>query len=148
MYTKKILPKLLLGVAVLLVTTAATAAQSPSGSVAFETAEGSTTGDTLWTGCTVLFKGKLSTCTMRGLSAPVTGQARVSGMVYGVKNVEDVAGTYKAVGDDFALGEGHLTVQNQRGVRMVLTAFGRRTELQAADKGIDVTLTEDGKKAR
>ena len=72
MYTNKILPKLLLGVAVLLVTTAATAAQSPSGSVAFETAEGSTTGDTLWTGCTVLFKGKLSTCTMRGLSAPVT----------------------------------------------------------------------------
>src|SRR5436309_3885747 len=85
MYTSQILPKLILGVAFLLVTTAATAAQSPSGSVAFETAEGSTTGDTLWTGCTVLFKGKLSTCTLSGLSAPVTGLARVSGMVYGLK---------------------------------------------------------------
>ena len=142
MYTSQILPKLILGVAFLLVTTAATAAQSPSGSVAFETAEGSTTGDTLWTGCTVLFKGKLSTCTLSGLSAPVTGLARVSGMVYGLKKTEDVAGTYKAVGDDFALGEGHLTVKNQHGVRMVLTAFGRLAELQAADKGIEVKLTD------
>ena len=31
---------------------------------------------------------------------------------------------------------------------MVLAAFGRLTELQAADKGIAVKLTEDGKKAR
>jgi len=76
-----------------------------------------------------------------GLSAPLTGLARVSGMVYGMKNVEDFTGAYKAVGDDFALGEGHLTVKNQHGVRMVLTAFGRLTELQAADKGIEIKLT-------
>jgi hypothetical protein len=141
MYTRRLLPKLILGVAFLLLTTAAAAVPAPSGSVAFETAEGSSPGDTLWTGCTVLFKGKLSPCTVSGLSAPRTGLARVSGMVYGLKNVEDVAGTYKAVGDDFALGEGHLTVENQHGVRMVLTAFGQLTELQAANKGIEVKLT-------
>jgi hypothetical protein len=45
------------------------------------------------------------------------------------------------VGDELALGEGHLTVQNQHGVRMVLTAFGRLTELQAADQGIEIKLT-------
>ena len=89
----------------------------------------------------VLFQGKLSRCTVSGLSAPLTGLARVSGMVYDMKNVEDFAGTYKAVGDDFAPGEGHLTVKNQHGVRMVLTAFGRLTELQAADKGIEIKLT-------
>jgi hypothetical protein len=83
-----------------------------------------------------------------GLSAPVTGLARVSGTVYDLKDVEDVAGTYKAVGDEFALGEGHLTVKNQHGARMVLTAFGQLTELQAADQGIEVKLTEDGEKAR
>jgi hypothetical protein len=141
MYTRRILPKLLLGVAFLLVTTVAAAAPAPSGSVSFETAEGSSPGDTLWTGCTVLFQGKLSPCTVSGLSAPLTGLARVSGMVYGLKNVEDFAGTYKAVGDEFALGGGHLTVKNQHGVVMVLTTFGQLTELQAADKGIEIKLT-------
>jgi len=141
MYTRRIVPKLLLGVAFLLITAAAATTPAPSGSVAIETAEGSSPGDTRWTDCTVLFQGKLSPCTVSGLSAPLTGLARVSGMVYGMKNVEDFAGTYKAVGDDFALGEGHLTVKNQHGVRMVLTAFGRLTELQAADKGIEIKLT-------
>ena len=141
MYTRRIVPKLLLGVAFLLITAAAATTPAPSGSVTIETAEGSSPGDTLWTDCTVLFKGKLSPCTVSGLFAPLTGLARVSGMVYDMKNVEDFAGTYKAVGDDFALGEGHLTVKNQHGVRMVLTAFGRLTELQAADKGIEIKLT-------
>lgn len=141
MSTRRIVPKLLLGVAFLLITAATATTPAPSGSVAIETAEGSSPGDTLWTGCPVLFQGKLSPCTVSGLSAPLTGLARVSGMVYGMKNVEDVAGTYKAVDDDFALGEGHLTVKNQHGVRMVLTAFGRLTELQAADKGIEIKLT-------
>ena len=141
MYTCRIVPKLLLGVAFVLVTTAAATTPAPTGSVAIETAEGSSPGDTRWTDCTVLFQGKLSPCTVSGLSAPLTGLARMSGMVYGMKNVEDFAGTYKAVGDDFALGEGHLTVKNQHGVRMVLTAFGRLTELQAADKGIEINLT-------
>jgi hypothetical protein len=141
MYTSRILPKLILGVAFLLVTTAAAAVPTPSGSVAFETAEGSSPGDPLWTGCTVLFKGKLSPCTVSGLSAPLTGLSRVSGTVYGLKKAEDFAGTYEAVGDEFTLGEGHLTVKNQHGVRMVLTAFGQLTELQAADQGIDVKLT-------
>jgi len=106
MYTSRIVPKLLLGVAFLLITAAAATTPAPSGSVAIETAEGSSPGDTLWTDCTVLFQGELSPCTVSGLSAPLTGLARVSGMVYGMKNVEDFAGTYKAVGDDFALGEG------------------------------------------
>ena len=141
MYTRRIVPKLLLGVAFLLITAAAATTPAPSGSVAIETAEGSSPGDTRWTDCTVLFQGKLSPCTVSGLSAPLTGLARVSGMVYDMKNVEDFAGTYKAVGDDFALGEGHLMVKNQHGVRMVLTAFGRLTELQAADKGIEIKLT-------
>ena len=111
MYTRRIVPKLLLGVAFLLITAAAATTPAPSGSVAIETAEGSSPGDTRWTDCTVLFQGKLSPCTVSGLSAPLTGLARVSGMVYDMKNVEDFAGTYKAVGDDFALGEGHLTVK-------------------------------------
>jgi hypothetical protein len=148
MNTNRMLSRLILGVTFLFVMTAAASAQSPSGSVAFETAEGSTLGDTLWVGCTLLFKGKLYACTLSGLSAPMTGLARVSGMVYDLKEVGAFAGTYKAVGDDFAMGDGHLTVKNQNGVRMILSAFGQLTALQAADKGIEVKLKEEGKKAR
>jgi len=72
MYTRRIVPNLLLGVAFLLITAAAATTPAPSGSVAIETAEGSASGDPRWTDCTVLFKGKLSPCTVSGLSAPVT----------------------------------------------------------------------------
>src|SRR5215510_10271424 len=140
MYTNQMLSKLILGITFLLVMTTAAAAQSPSGSVYFETAEGSTMGDTQWTGCAFLFKGKLHTCTISGLSSPITGLARVSGMVYGLKKVENFAGTYKATGDEFSLGGGHLTVKNQHGVKMVLSAFSQLAELQTADKGIEIKL--------
>ena len=54
---------------------------APCGSVDFETAEGSSPGDTVWTGCMVLFKGRRSPCTLSGLSVPITGLARMSGTV-------------------------------------------------------------------
>jgi len=41
-----------------------------------------------------------------------------------------------------------LALKNQNGVKMVLTAFGDLVELQAADKGVVVTLKEERKKAR
>jgi hypothetical protein len=142
------LPKLLLGIALLWGMTATAMAQTPSGSIALETAEGSGTGDTMWSGCTLLFKGKAYGCTVSGLTVPVTGIARVSGAVYDLKDVGSFAGTYKAAGDTFALGAGHVTVKNQNGVSLILSAFGGLAELQVADKGIEVTLKEEGKKAR
>ena len=148
MYTNRMLPRLILGVTFLLVMTAAAAAQSPSGSIALETAEGSGTGDTLWGGCMLLFKGKAYGCSLSGLTVPITGIARVSGMVYDLKDTGAFAGTYKAVGDDLALGAGHVTVKNQNGVMMILSAFSGLAELQVAAKGIEVKLKEEGKKAR
>ena len=140
MSINRMLSKLMLGITFLLVMTTAAAAQAPSGSVYFESAENSTMGDTQWTGCTLLFKGKLYKCTISGLSAPLTGLARVSGTVYGLKDVGTFAGTYKATGDEFALGNGHLTVKNQQDVKMVLSAFSQLTELQTGDKGIELKL--------
>jgi hypothetical protein len=91
-------------------------------------------GDTNWVGCSLTFNGKMYGCTVTGLSAPVTGIARVSGMVFGLKDPESFAGTYTS-GNDVSLGGGHLALKNQKGVKMVLTAFGDLVELQAADKG-------------
>jgi hypothetical protein len=52
------------------------------------------------------------------------------------------------VGDDFALGAGHLTVKNQNGVTIILSAFSGLAELQTGAKGIEIKLKEDGKKAK
>jgi hypothetical protein len=77
---------------------------------------------------------------LRGLSAPAAGLARVSGTVFDLKEVGTFAGTYKVVEDNFLLGGGHLTVQNQNGVRMVLTAFALLTELQVPPQGMEIKL--------
>ena len=148
MHTKQMLPGFVIGLTFLLALTAAAETPSPSGSVAFETAEASAVGDPQWVGCTLTVGGKIYGCTVAGLSAPATGIARVSGMVFDLKDPGSFAGTYTAAGDDLSLGDGHLTVKNQKGVRMVLTAFGELTELKAADKGLVVTLKEERKKTK
>src|SRR5262249_3417717 len=104
-HRRRMLSRLLVGGALLFVLTTAAAAQSPSGSVYFETAESSSgMGDTLWTGCTLLFKGKMHGCTVSGLNVPTAGLARVSGMVFGLKKLESFAGTYTSAGDVFSMG--------------------------------------------
>jgi len=148
MSTKQILTRFIVGAAFLLAVTAAAEAQTPSGSVAFESAEASAMGETNWVGCSLTFNGKMYGCTVTGLSAPVTGIARVSGMVFDLKDPGNFTGTYKAAGNDISLGDGHLVLKNQHGVRMVLTAFGDMVELRAADKGVVVTLKEERKKSR
>src|SRR5262245_20298253 len=140
MQTNRMLPGLIVGITFFLVLAAAAAAQSPSGSIALETAEGSSAGRSLWGGCTLIFKGKAHACSLTGLSVPLSGIARVSGIVYDLKDVGAFAGTYKAVGDDFALGAGHITVKNENGVSMILSVFGGLSEMQVADKGIEVKL--------
>ena len=83
MSTKQILTRFILGVAFLLAVTAAAEAQTPSGSVAFESAEASAMGDTNWVGCSLTFNGKMYGCTVTGLSAPDTDIAR--GFGHGVR---------------------------------------------------------------
>jgi hypothetical protein len=111
-----------------------------SGSIAFETAENSDPMNSLWVGCVIFFQGKEHNCTVSGLQAPVTGIARVSGVLNNVKDIANVAGTYTAVGTDEILGGGHLQVKNEKGVTMTLWAFGDMTELQVGSNGMKVDL--------
>src|SRR5262249_33499213 len=111
MYTKRMLPRFILGITFLLSMIATAEAQTPSGSVALETAEASPPDATVWSGCALLYKGKLYGCTVTGLNAPSTGIARVSGMVFDLKDVGSFAGTYTAAGDDLSMGGGHLTLK-------------------------------------
>ena len=120
--------------------TAGTTHAQTSGSIAFETAENSDPINSIWVGCVIFFQGKEHHCSMSGLQAPVTGIARVSGVVNGVKNIAAVAGTYQAVGMDEALGGGHLQVKNDQGVTMTLWTFGDMTELQVGSNGMKIDL--------
>ena len=146
MYTNRVLLRFILGVTFFLAMTTVAKAQSISGSIAFESAEGSEMGDSQWVGCNLLFKGKQHSCTVgNGLSSPLTGIARISGVVLDLKKLEDFPGVYKPAGADLSLGDGHLVLKNQKGVRLVLSAFAQLTELQAADSGIEFKLEEKGK---
>jgi len=144
-FTKSMFQKLAVGGAFCLALAAiSTDAQTPSGSIGFMTPEGGSTGMmTVWTGCKVLFKGKVYECSIAsGLTVPIAGLAQVSGTVFDMKDIGDFAGTYKAVGNPVELGAGHVTVQNEKKVRMVLGALAQDTALEVADGGMVVQLVK------
>jgi len=121
-------------------TAATTQAETPSASVSFETAEGSSSLNAIWTGCTIFFQGKGHGCSVSGLQSPTPGMNRVSGIVYDLKDLSTLAGTYKAVGPDMSMGPGHLRVKNDKGVTMTLWSFSTMQELQVPDSGMKIEL--------
>jgi hypothetical protein len=124
-------------------TAATTQAETPSASVSFETTEGSSSIDARWTGCTIFFQGKGHGCSVSGLQSPTPGMTRVSGIVYDLKDLSTLAGTYKAVGPDVTMGSGHLRVKNDKGVTMTLWPFSTLStmqEIQVPDSGIKIEL--------
>ena len=133
--------------AVLCVGTTVIAAQAknPSASVGFETAEGSSTmSGAIWTGCVIFFQGKAHPCSVSGLQSPVPGMTQVSGIVYGLKDLSKLAGTYKAVGPDESMGPGHLSVKNEKGVTMTLWTVNMESlqQLQVPDSGMKLELKQ------
>ena len=143
-FTKRMFQKLAVGGAFCLVLTAvAINAQTPSGSIIFTNVPANSTGlQTTWTGCKVLFKGKNYECSISGLTLPIADMATVAGTVFDMKDIGDFAGTFKAVGNPVELGNGHVTVQNDKKVRMVLSAFTPDVALEVADGGMVVQLVK------
>jgi len=121
-----------------------TRAETPSASIAFETAEGSSSIEAKWTGCTIFFQGKAHGCSVSGLQSPTPGMNRVSGVIYDLKDLPALAGTYKAVGTDASMGPGHLRVKNDKGTTMTLWPFsnmqGNMQEIQVPDGGMKIEL--------
>jgi len=139
----RILPQLVFAVALCISATVVTArAETPSASIAFETAEGSTSINALWTNCAVFFQGKAHMCSVSGLQSPQPGMTRVSGIVYDLKDPSAFAGTYKAVGPDDVMGAGHLRVKNEKGVVMTLWTFQVLQELQVPASGMKLELKQ------
>jgi hypothetical protein len=139
------LPGWVFAVVLCIGTTVVTAqAETPSASVAFETAEGSSSIKAIWTGCVVFFQGKAHPCSVSGLQSPQPGMTRVSGIVYDLKDLSALAGTYKAVGPDESMGPGHLRVKNDKGTTMTLwipdTNMESLQQMQVPDSGMKLEL--------
>jgi hypothetical protein len=115
-------------------------AQSPAGTIVFETTISSSTEEAQWTGCRVLFKGKNYDCSVSGLNVPFTGHAQVAGTVFDLKDIASLAGTYKSAGK-MDLGGGHVAVQNDKKVRMVLAAFA---DAGVASDSVGLTVADGG----
>jgi hypothetical protein len=134
---------LVLGVVLSVSALSVTAHAQTSGSISAET---SNISDPMQ----ILFRGKTRGCSLSGLQVPVTGTARVSGTVSNVKNLADVAGTYKVVGVDDTFGGGHLKLKNDKGVTMTLWPFAAswassidaQTVLQVGSNGMKVDLKQ------
>jgi len=139
----RVLPRLVFAAALCVgATVGMSQAETPSASVAFQTAEGSNTVNAIWTGCVVFFQGKPHPCSVSGLQSPQPGMTRVSGIVYDLKDLSKLAGTYKVVGPDDVLGAGHMRVKNDKGVVMTLWTFQVLQELQVPDSGMKLELKQ------
>ena len=139
----RMLPRLVFAVTLCVSAIVVTAqAETPSASVSFETAEGSSSMNAIWTNCVIFFQGKAHACSVSGLQSPAPGMTRVSGIVYDLKDPSTLAGTYKAVGTDVALGAGHLRVKNDKSVMMTLWTFQVLQELQVPAGGMKIELKQ------
>jgi hypothetical protein len=134
---------LVLAVALWVGATAVTAQAQTSGSIGFESGVASGELHPEWTGCRIFFQGKIYECSVSGLDVPMTSVARVTGMINNVKNIADVAGTYKPGEIDEGFGGGmHLKVKNDKGVTMILWPFMDANEIQVTGDGVKIGKIE------
>lgn len=88
------------------------------------------------------FEGRNYPFKVQGLSVGDVGIARVSavGKVYNLKRLSDFTGTYAAVGAGVSLAGGvaGLTMQNQRGVIVDLSAVQQGVKLNLGPQGLTI----------
>jgi hypothetical protein len=97
-----------------------------------------------WGSGTLTYAGKTYPFRVDGLSVGDVGIATVTatGKVYNLKNVSDFAGNYAAIGAGAAVagGAAAMTMQNQRGVVMDLTATQAGVKFNIGPQGLTITL--------
>ena len=90
------------------------------------------------------FKGKKYPFHVEGLSVGDIGFAKISarGKVYNLKKPLDISGTYGALGAGVALagGAAGLTMQNERGVVIDLSATQQGVKLNLGPQGLTIRM--------
>ncbi len=130
--------------ALLLLALAPGQAQAPSGTVSIELKGVAAGIGVSWGSGTLYFQGRTYPFKVDGLSVGDVGLARIdaTGKVYNLKNVGDFAGNYGAVGAGVAVAAGMsgLTMQNQQGVMIDLTATQSGIKLNIGPQGLTITM--------
>jgi hypothetical protein len=133
-----------LSLASLMITGTAPAQSDTTGKVTLESTAVAIGIGVTWGEGTLLYRGQQHKFTVKGLDVLDLGISKVNaeGQVTGLKNVEDLDGTYvtAAAGAAVGGGAGVAALQNQNGVQMALTATGQGVRLTAAKAGVEINL--------
>ena len=98
-----------------------------------------------WGEGTLMYKGRSHTFKVNGLSVAEVGATKMTatGDVYGLKKLEDFAGTYAAVSAGASAGShggGIATLKNEHGVEMKVSANAKGANLKLGVDGVKVSL--------
>jgi hypothetical protein len=137
MYKKLLVVALVLALAL----TAGTAlAQTPSGTISITLNSASALMGVSWGQAVLTFQAKTHLFRVRGLKVLSVGlrTLELNGDVYNLKNLTDLAGTYKKAdpaGITFIVGEKGLVIRNSKGVTI---------NIKGLQKGLNVDLVQEG----
>jgi hypothetical protein len=118
----------------------ALAQQTPSGTISIMLNSASAVMGATWGQAVLTFQGKTHLFQVRGLKVLSVGirTLELNGDVYNLKNLNDLAGTYKKAdpaGITFIVGEKGLVIHNDRGVTI---------NIKGMQKGLNVDLVAEG----
>lgn len=95
-----------------------------------------------WGNGTLTFKGREHYFSVNGLSVGDFGGADASGQVYHLNRIEDFDGHYTAVRTGILPGRASsaVTLKNEKGVRIRLSALRRRTPIKIVGGSVEMKL--------
>jgi hypothetical protein len=97
-----------------------------------------------WAKGTLSYQGKAYRVSVNGLDLGKVGITKVtaSGQVYNLKRVADFEGTYTSAGADVTLAGGHsgVTMKNQNGVKIVISATSKGVDLTVGGSGVTMKI--------
>ncbi len=97
-----------------------------------------------WGKGTLTYKGKDYPVSVSGLSLGKVGITKVTatGEVYGLKKLEDFSGNYTSANADITLAGGRsgVTMKNQNGVTVFVSATSKGVDLTIGASGVDIKL--------
>jgi hypothetical protein len=140
-----VVPRIALAGILLMASTVA-AQDKPSGKVSVESKSVAVGVGVSWGDGKLTYQGKEYPFTVNGLSVVDLGVAKVTatGEVFNLKKVSDFSGNYVSgeAGAAVGGGAGIITMKNQHGVVMKLTATGTGVKFTLAGKGAEVKLKQ------
>ncbi len=97
-----------------------------------------------WGEGVVTFKGKTYHFKIHGLSINDIGISKVNatGKVYYLKKIEDLSGSYSAVGSEATMGKGvgAIMMKNQNGVAIELITLSKGARIKLSVDGVELKL--------